>query len=198
MTKGLRFLAPLGACLLFAGCASKDLVVVLPAADGHIGGVVVQTGDGKTVVLDKVYASDVPGDSEADIATPADIDQDFHDALAARPKPPGHHKLYFLNDSDQMRDDSKVEFNEKVFADVKDRAAAEIVIVGHTDSVGKLEHNDMLSGERAEAIKKLLLDRKSDLPGGMSVVTDARGERDDKDPDETANSQERYVDIIVQ
>jgi hypothetical protein len=50
MRRSLSLLAPLVAVLL-AGCASKETVVVLPAADGHIGGVVVQSG-GKTVVLD--------------------------------------------------------------------------------------------------------------------------------------------------
>ena len=36
-----------------------------------------------------------------------------------------------------MQDNSKTEFNEKVFADVKRRAAAEIVIIGHTDTIGR-------------------------------------------------------------
>jgi outer membrane protein OmpA-like peptidoglycan-associated protein len=196
MAGALRFLAPLTAMLL-AGCASHEMVVVLPAADGHIGGVVVQTGD-KKVILDKAYASDSPGDSQAGTAAPEQVGKDFADVLAARPIPPGEHKLYFQNDSDEMRDDSKIEFNEKVFADVARRAAAEIVIIGHTDTVGALEYNDQLSLGRAEAIKKLLLDQKSKLPAGMSITTAGRGERDDKDADETPNPNERYVDIIVQ
>jgi outer membrane protein OmpA-like peptidoglycan-associated protein len=186
----LYLLAPLA--VLLAGC-SHELVVVLPAADGHIGGVVVQTGDGKTVLLDKAYASDLIGDSKAGTSNADDVNKSF-----ARPIPPGEHKLYFKNDSDEMRDDSKTEFNEKVFADVARRAAAEIVIIGHTDAVGALDYNDTLSLGRAEAIKKLLLDQKSKLPAGMSITTAGRGERDDKDADETPNPNERYVDIIVQ
>jgi outer membrane protein OmpA-like peptidoglycan-associated protein len=196
MIRILRFSAPLLAVLL-AGC-SHDLVVVLPDADGHVGGVVVQTGDGKTVLLDKAYASDAPGDGKAGTTAAGDIQKDFADVIAARPIPPGHHKLYFLNDSDEMRDDSKTEYNEKVFADIKSRAAAEIVIVGHTDRTGSPDHNDQLSQERAEAIKTLLSQRKSDLPPDMKITTDGRGERDDKDAPGTANPAERYVDIIVQ
>ena len=196
MAGALRFLAPLLMAVLLAGCA-HELVVVLPAADGHIGGVVVQTGD-KKVVLDKAYASASPGDSQAGTAVPEEVGKDFADVLAARPIPPGEHKLYFQNDSDEMRDDSKIEFNEKIFADVARRAAAEIVIIGHTDSVGALEYNDQLSLSRAEAIKKLLLDQKGKLPPGMSITTAGRGERDDRDADETPNPDERYVDIIVQ
>lgn len=189
-------LAPLA--VMLAGCASGGEVVVLPAADGHVGGVVVQTGDGKTVVLDKAYASDVIGDSKAGTSNADDVQKGFADVLAARPIPPGEHKLFFKNDSDEMRDDSKTEFNEKVFADVARRGAAEIVIIGHTDSVGALEYNDRLSLDRAEAIKTLLVERQSDLPPGMSITTAGRGERDDKDADETRNPDERYVSIFVQ
>jgi outer membrane protein OmpA-like peptidoglycan-associated protein len=193
MTRILRFSAP-----LLAGC-SHDLVVVLPDADGHIGGVVVQTGDGKTVLLDKAYASDAPGDGKAGTAAAGDVEKDFADVMAARPIPPVHHKLFFPNDSDEMTDASKTEYNKKVFADVKRRGAAEIIIVGHTDAVGGLEYNDKLSLGRAEAIKlKLLSERKSDLPADMNITTDGRGKRDDKDADGTANPNERYVDIIVQ
>jgi outer membrane protein OmpA-like peptidoglycan-associated protein len=187
MTGHLRFLAALGAALLLAGWASNELVVVLPAADGHVGCVVVQTGDGKTVVLDKPYASDVPGDSKAGMSTADDVSKSFAEVMAARPVPPSEHKLYFVKDSDEMTDPSKVEFNQKVFADVHGRAAAEIVIIGHTDTTGTSDHNDQLSRERAEAIKNLLLSRKSDLPQGMSITAAGRGQRDDKDPPTTAS-----------
>ncbi|HEX4028667.1 MAG TPA: OmpA family protein [Rhizomicrobium sp.] len=196
MRRPLFLLAPFAAVLL-AGCAARETVIVLPAADGHVGGVVVESG-GKTVVLDKAYASDHPGDAQAGEAKPEEVNQGFTDVLAARPIQPGDHKLYFKNDSDEMTDDSKVEFNDKVFADVHRRAAAEIVIIGHTDTTGETGHNDGLSRDRAEAIKKLLLDRHSELPPNMGITTAGRGQRDDRDPANTPNPNERYVEIIVQ
>jgi outer membrane protein OmpA-like peptidoglycan-associated protein len=196
MRRSFSLLAPLAAVLL-AGCAAKETVVILPAVDGHVGGVVVQSG-GKTVVLDRAYEADHPGDGQASDAKPEDVSQNFADVLAARPIPPGDHKLYFKNDSDEMTDDSKEEFSDKVFADVHRRAAAEIVIIGHTDTTGDLPYNEGLSRDRAEAIKKLLLDRKADLPPNMSIATAGRGQRDDKDPPNTPNPNERYVEIIVQ
>jgi outer membrane protein OmpA-like peptidoglycan-associated protein len=192
----LRFFAPLAACAFLAGCA-HDQIVVLPDSEGKIGGVVVQTSGGKSVVLDKAYASDTPGDSKAGMAAEADVKKDFAEALAARPKYPGHHKLFFLTGSDTMTDKSRREFDVEVVADVKDRLAAEIVIVGHTDRVGSQEDNDLLSRGRAEAIKTLLK-AKSELPPNMRIDTDGRGERDDKDTDGVASPDERYVDIIVQ
>ena len=131
MRHSFFLLAPFAAVLL-AGCANKETVVVLPAADGHVGGVVVQT-PGKTVVLDHAYAADNPGDSQAGEANPEQVRKDFADVLAARPKQPVSHQLFFEKDSDEMTAASKVEFNEKVFADVDSRDVAEIVIIGHTD-----------------------------------------------------------------
>jgi outer membrane protein OmpA-like peptidoglycan-associated protein len=196
MPRALRFFAPALACAFLAGCA-HDVVVVMPDSDGHIGGVVVQTGGGKSVVLDKAYASDTPGDSKAGVANAEEVKKEFSEALAARPKEPGHHKLYFLNGSDAMTEESKTEFETKVKTDVDDRLAAEIVIIGYTDRVGSLEDNDRLSRERAESIKKLLQE-KGNLRPGIQITTDGRGERDDPDADSTPNPNERYVDIIVQ
>ena len=196
MRRAFSILAPLAA-LLLASCASEESVVVLPAADGHVGGVVVESG-GKTVVLDKAYASAEPGDSQAHEAKPEEVNQVFADVLAARPIPPGDHKLFFKVDSDEMTDESKDEFDNKVFADVHRRAAAEIVIIGHTDSTGEESHNDGLSRDRAEAIKRILLARQGDLPANISITTAGRGQRDDKDPPSTPNPNERFVEIIVQ
>lgn len=198
MRRSLSLLAPFAAVWL-AGCAAKESVVILPAADGHVGGVVVQS-NGKTVLLDHAYAAVNPGDGRASDAKPEDVNQNFADVLAARPIPPGDHKLFFKNDSDEMTDDSKTEFTDKVFADVDGRKAAEIVIIGHTDNTGGLEYNDDLSRNRAEAIKKLLLEgqRDQDKLARMSITTAGRGQRDDRDAPNTPNPNERYVEIIVQ
>jgi outer membrane protein OmpA-like peptidoglycan-associated protein len=198
MRHSFFLLAPFAAVLL-AGCANKETVVVLPAADGHIGGVVVQSG-GKTVVLDRAYEAAHPGDGQASDAKPDDVNQDFADVLAARPTPPGDHKLYFKNDSDEMTDASREEFSDRVFADVDSRRAAEIVIIGHTDNTGGLEYNDGLSRDRAEAVKKLLLQSQKDQEklAHMSITTAGRGQRDDPGSPNKSNPDQRYVEIIVQ
>ena len=196
MRRFFSILVPITAVWL-AGCAARETVIVLPAADGHVGGVVFESG-GKTVVLDRAYASAHPGDDKAGEAKPDEVNQNFAEVLGARPIPPGDHKLLFKVDSDELTDDSKEEFDKKVFADVHRRAAAEIVIIGHTDSTGEEGHNDGLSRDRAEAIKKLLLNRQGDLPPNMNITTAGRGQRDDKDPPNTPNANERYVEVIVQ
>ena len=197
MPRAFRFFAPALACAFLAGCA-HDVVVVMPDSDGHIGGVVVHSNNGKDVVLDKAYASDTPGDSKAGSSqSRTGQKRNFPDVLAARPKEPGHHKLFFLNGTDTMTDESRTEFETKVKTDVDDRLAAEIVIIGYTDRVGSQADNDRLSRERADAIKTLL-QQKGNLRPGIQITTDGRGERDDPDADGTPNPNERYVDVIVQ
>ena len=136
---------------LLAGC-SHELVVVLPASDGHIGGVVVEDGSQK-IVLDKPYAGAEPGSGtvKAVISDEKEVGVIFAGALAARPIPPATYILYFANDSDELVPESRDAF-DKIFAEVSRRNAAEIVITGHTDTVGTPEHNDQLSLDRANAV----------------------------------------------
>ncbi len=136
MRRSLFLLAPFAAVLL-AGCASRESGGRSCPPPTAMSAEWWWKAGGKTVVLDRAYASAHPGDAQASEAKPEEVNQSFADVLAARPIPPGDHKLYFKKDSDEMTDNSKVEFNDKVFADVHRRAAAEIVIIGHTDTTGE-------------------------------------------------------------
>jgi outer membrane protein OmpA-like peptidoglycan-associated protein len=191
MIRPLRFAALLLAAGL-AACAQQPAVVVLPAADGHIGGVVMTAGS-KSVVLDSAYASAAPGDTKPGQSSAEDVNRNFADVLAARPIPPKSYRLYFLNDSDEMTPDSRADF-ERVFAEISRRQAAEIVITGHTDTKGAQDYNDKLSLERAISLEKLFTAR------GLSqaMITPAgRGERDAVGPDDTSDPQNRYAEITV-
>ena len=200
--------AILGAALLLAGCASKDMVVVLPAADGHIGGVVVEACN-KKVVLDTAYAEEF-SDCHAGTVTADGVDKGFHDVLAALPKTPVPFTFLFEHDSAEETPDIK-----KQFADVADVIFArlqpsEIVITGHTDTSGTPEYNDGLSLRRAELIKSLF--SASDVQQRLrdrhvTITTAGRGYRDAiitkgvscKDtPEEKSCKAARNVEITVQ
>jgi OOP family OmpA-OmpF porin len=186
----------LAACVaLMCGC-SNDLVVVLPASDGHIGGVVVNTTHGQ-FVLDKPYAEATPGltglaPGQAD---PKNVAQIFSAALAARPIPPKNYTLYFVNDGDELTPGSRADFNE-VFAEISRRKAAEIVITGHTDTWGTREYNDQLSLDRAKSVEKLFVARGL---SGASIITAGRGKREllVQTPDQTHEAKNRRVVITV-
>lgn len=199
--------AILCAALALAGCASKDMVVVLPASDGHIGGVVLHPNKGQDVLLDKAYAAGRPGDSRVTTATAESVDKEFHDAIAARPIPPATYQLNFVYGKNDLTKESEDKF-QTVFDDIARRAAAEIVITGHTDPVGSDSDNDALSLSRAQIIKARFeaLEKAKTPPLDYKITTVPRGKRDAKVPadvdckDSSAPVCEaaRNVDITVQ
>ncbi len=192
-------LAALAAILLVAACGPKDnLIVVLPSADGHIGGVAIHDAAG-TTLLDKPYAAAEADRGASRVATGTvgsqQVRQIFQRALAARPIPPKSFRLYFLEGSDEMTPDSRQAF-EAVFQDIARRPAAEVMVVGHTDTVGSLTDNDALGFKRAQAIRTLLISR------GLapdSVGAAGRGKRELLVPtgDQVPEPRNRRVEIIV-
>jgi outer membrane protein OmpA-like peptidoglycan-associated protein len=193
MMKYLRGLAPASALALLSACASNDLVVVLPAADGHIGGVVVQRGDNK-IVLDKPYAA-ADADAKPVAVDQKEVDQIFGSTLAARPIPPKSYTLYFQPDSNDLVPDSRAAF-EDVFTEIAKRKASEIVITGHTDTMGSVEYNDKLSLARAKSVTKLFTDRGI---APDAIVAVGRGERELLVPtkDQVPEARNRRVEITV-
>jgi len=182
--------------LLLTGC-NKNLVVVIPdTTDGHIGAVVVEA-NGNKAVLDTAYAAATPGSGalKPDTSDAQQVKKIFGTALTAQPAAPSTYTLYFVNDSDQLTPDSKPAF-EKVFTDVQQRKAPEIVVTGHTDTMGDPTYNDRLSLERAKAVSKLFVARG--IPAD-SVSVAGRGQRDllVQTPPDKAEPLNRRVEITV-
>ena len=187
--------ALLGAC---AGGIKDNLVVVLPEADGHVGAVTVTDTRGQTV-LDQPYAAATAGRG-AHAVEPVQVGADqvaqiFGSALAAQPKPPVAFRLYFVSDSDELTPDSRAAF-EGVFREIASRAAADIVVTGHTDTMSTDSYNDTLSLARAKTVRGMLIARglKSD-----SITVAARGKREllIKTPDQAHEPRNRRVEITV-
>ncbi len=198
-----RALLPLLAATALSACCSiprNDLIVVLPGADGHVGGITVEAA-GTKMVLDKPYAGAKPG---AGGMTPMqssaeEVNRVFADALAARPVPPKSYTLYFLTGGTDLAPDSQGTM-DAMLADMGARKAAEVVVTGHTDTVGGGADNDRLSLARAKAVAAKLREAfeakgvKSD-----AITTAGRGEREllVKTADQTAEPQNRRVEITV-
>jgi outer membrane protein OmpA-like peptidoglycan-associated protein len=182
--------------LLLTGC-NKNLVVVIPdSADGHIGAVVVEA-NGSKAVLDTAYAAATPGSGTLKPAKSdaQQVKEIFGTALTAQPVAPSIYTLYFINDSDRLTPDSKPAF-EKVFTDAQQRKAPEIVVTGHTDTMGDPVYNDRLSLERAKAVSKLFVARG--FPAA-SISVAGRGQREllVKTPPNKSEPLNRRVDITV-
>lgn len=160
-------LATIPVALIVAGCAgapgapaplSPDVVAVIPGPDGHVGSVAVRSGGGEQV-LDKAYAARrlrADGSVESTRLTPEEVARDFGTTLEALPGRPASFMLYFLEGKDELTPESKIEL-EKVFGELKRRPLPDIMVIGHTDTVGSLDYNDKLSRARADRLRDMLV-----------------------------------------
>jgi outer membrane protein OmpA-like peptidoglycan-associated protein len=134
------------------------MVAVVPAADGHIGAVVVKHWRTEQV-LDSAYGAQrirSSGLTDTATLTPAEVREIFGTTLDALPGRPVSYTLYFLEGRDELTAESMAEL-DKVFAELKRRPLPDIVVIGHTDTVGNLAFNDRLSLARAERLRDLLV-----------------------------------------
>jgi outer membrane protein OmpA-like peptidoglycan-associated protein len=156
----LKFLALLALAALAAGCASPTpaLFAVVPTSDGHVGAVVVRTDRDERVINSAYGAQRLKSDGtiEAERLTAADVRREFGSTLDALPGKPATFMLYFLEGKDELTADSKAEL-EKVFGELKRRPLPDIMVIGHTDTVGALAFNDRLSLARAERMREMLI-----------------------------------------
>ena len=85
-----------------------------------------------------------------------EVRRTFGPTLAALPGKPMTFVLHFLEGRDELTPESKAEL-DKVFSELKRRPLPDIVVIGHTDSVGALPYNDRLSLARAERVRDMLV-----------------------------------------
>ena len=171
-----RYLGPLAALVVLAGCAtSQDLVVLLPDKDGKIGKVLVHNPKGDTV-LDSAYAAARTSGSglQRNTASQSELKEVFGSALTAMPPRPISFMLFFESGTDEFTEQSKQEV-KRVIAEMARRQAPEITVIGHTDQVGPDPTNDALSLQRAERVKSILVGMG--IPPGR-ILTAGRGRRE--------------------
>ena len=186
----------LGACA--AAPNTRELVVLVPDADGTTGAVVVTNPRGASSVLSKPYATALLERGDRVDTPPVardEVTKLFSYAIGAQPLRPISFLLYFLQDTDEYTPESKDAF-EKVFAEIARRKVAEIAVIGHTDRVGAVEYNDTLSLRRAERVRRDFVDRG--IPTSAINVA-GRGEREPivSTADEVSEPRNRRVEINV-
>ena len=189
--------AALALAILFGRQGAEELVVLVPAADGHIGTVVIDR-DGKKTTLNTAYAaSRAMGSQEVSNATvPVDeVQRQFGAALGAIPARPASFLLYFVTGTDELTDDSKAEM-QRVLEELRRRPLPDIQVIGHTDSVGTDGENDSLSLQRAEKLRSEML--SLGIPAAR-IRAAGRGEREPLVPtaDGIDEPRNRRVEINV-
>jgi outer membrane protein OmpA-like peptidoglycan-associated protein len=135
---------------LLAPAPPGDLVVVVPSADGHVGSVVIER-DGKRTVVDQAYVASRGGETVK--LDEAEVRKLFAEARSSIPARPAVFQLYFIAGSDELTEASKPEL-ARMLEELKRRPAPDILVIGHTDTVGGLTENDRLSLARAERVRQ--------------------------------------------
>ena len=192
--------------VMLGGCATPPpppslRVVLLPQKDANgqpVPTAVELKTQGQTLVLDQpldLAEPDAKGRMTRRTATLDEIQARYSDVLRIQPPSAESFVLSFLPGKSQLTPESEAQlpgFIERARA----RAGGEILVIGHTDRVGKAEANDALSLQRAQAIAKLL-ESKGFAPDLISAR--GRGEREPLVPtaDEMAEPRNRRAEVII-
>jgi len=185
------------AAALFAGCAApKETIVLLPNPAGRETAVTVTQGE-RQVVLAQPYAGArlSRGGAEAFGSNAQEVQVRYGAALAAQPLPPAQFTLFFIEGKDEFTDDSK-RIVDSVFAEIAKRPVADVIVIGHTDTVGTDAANDLLSRQRADVVRAAFAARGL---AADKVVAIGRGKRELAVPtgDGVAEPRNRRVEILV-
>jgi outer membrane protein OmpA-like peptidoglycan-associated protein len=200
MSKGLFRLLMLACCLagtvLLSGCAGPKTMVVLLPEDGKVSGEVsVTTPQGTQLLNQSWQAAEIPGPAKPVVLDEKTVRDSFAQVLAARPLPAVHYTLYFQLDSVELIPDSQQLLPEIVKV-INERQPAELVVVGHTDTVDSVEYNHQLGLRRAAAVVTLLKSL-----GAVPAISDtsSRGKTELLVPtaDQTLEPRNRRAEVSV-
>ena len=193
-------------------CGSKRVAPAVPVP-ASAPALVALLPDPETKVTGRIHISNEFG--AVDVATPrasvqltagaapgavttlteAEVTRIFGAALAALPPPPRHFTLQFKFESDTLTDASAA-LVPQILAAVKALPVPEVMIVGHTDTMGDRKSNVALGLKRALAVRDILA--RAGLSATLMDVT-SHGEGDPlvATRDNTAEPRNRRVEISV-
>jgi peptidoglycan-associated lipoprotein len=184
-------------CLaLGLSACTQSYVVLLEDDDGSLGKVVVNTAAGTTVLQHQHDALDM--DAEAGrifTAGEQQIQEDFGAALAASPQKPASFYLYFDGGTTNLSPESVKEI-PNIIAEIKRRPAADISVIGHTDTVGDDKVNAKLSLQRAKSVAAMF---SAVQLNPERITVDSHGEKNllVPTPDNTDEAKNRRVEVTV-
>ncbi|MBF0137283.1 MAG: OmpA family protein [Magnetococcus sp. DMHC-1] len=178
----------------------KNIVVLLPGEDGHIGAVSVTNKGGKQELN---TASSAIGMDDADVAPTqpfameqSQIQAAFGKALDAKPEPPLNFVLNFNSGGTDLTEESKARLSE-LLAAVAKRNTPTVEVVGHTDRVGAPDRNWQLALERSQSVRDKLVEIGVKA---NQIEFSSHGEGNPLVPtaDEVAEPRNRRVEVTVQ
>lgn len=179
--------------------ATTTLIALLPDPETGVTGHARVTNEfgsanlGTARTATEVKSAGPPGAVSA--VSDADVTRLFGAALAALPPEPRHFTLYFKFESDALTDDSTRKVPD-ILASVKRLAVPEVVVVGHTDTLGEPKANIALGLKRAMSMKVVLVDAGI-APALIEVASHGEADLLIKTRDNKAEPRNRRVEISV-
>jgi outer membrane protein OmpA-like peptidoglycan-associated protein len=197
------------AAALVAGCGPRRIagptrpgdeltILLVDAETGAVGRATVTTPAG-SVTLDSAREGTETGParrpSRAVTVSDSDVKRLFGDVLSALPPPPRHFTLHFRFESDELTEESRALVPE-ILKTVQSRPMPDVVVVGHTDTMGTPEANVELGLKRAAMVRNLLVE--AGLAASAIEVT-SHGEADllVQTANDTPEPRNRRVEIAV-
>jgi outer membrane protein OmpA-like peptidoglycan-associated protein len=196
MTRQLVRTLGIAALAAIVASCQTGTVVLLPAEDGKDSSLVVKQRDGQTVLAEPYAATKLTtAGPQAYKANPQEVQALFGPALAAQPSRPVRFTVQFIESKDELTEESKAAV-ATIFAEIAKRPVPDVLVVGHTDSVGSDQYNDALSRQRADVIRAGLI-QNGIAP--ENIVAVGRGKREllVPTPDGVAEPRNRRVEIVV-
>ncbi len=173
-------------------------IILLPDPAGKVGEVVVRDGKSEQL-LNQAYASvqaALGADLVRSLETEASIRARYGDLLAATsPRPVTFVVRFETGSATKLTADANIVLAElqKVLSQWP---APQLMVVGHTDTVGSVQDNDALSLRRAQTVARFLAERGV---SAQNIETAGRGEREllVVTKDGVADARNRRVEITV-
>ena len=194
------FVAGLMTTLLIAACSTPGTrVVLLPQPDGKPSAVIVSSQDGEETLSEPFQRATVKAHAHGapivDKADPHRVEAENKTLFELMPPPPQRFTIYFEVNETALTAASQRALNDAL-AVAQARSGGEIVVTGHTDTVGTVAHNDELSRVRASQVRQIFID-KGFQPDRIEAV--GRGERElaIQTGDEVPEPRNRRVTIEV-
>jgi outer membrane protein OmpA-like peptidoglycan-associated protein len=186
--------------LALTGCGAKSTtLVLLPDPDGNVGQVVMVTEGGQQVLTEAAQSVQARGrkapPSEVTKLSADEIRSIFFEALAAQPLTPVKFILYFPHNSSELTSNSKTALPQ-IIQTIQERSSTDIVVSGHTDTVGATEYNYRLSFDRAKVVYGILV-AKGVVPANITVTSHGKGNLLIKTADKVAEPRNRRVEVVI-
>jgi OOP family OmpA-OmpF porin len=143
---------------LWACSSHRNMVVLLPDADGKVGEIEVRTESGARVIAEAYHGLRLNGppsmSEEIDLAA---VERSFGRTLSVLPESQyrfSSSRVFFRFDSADLTEESRAQLPGQIRS-ILHLNPIEIYLVGHTDTFGPEGYNLELSRKRATAVKTL-------------------------------------------